>query len=62
MDLSGKQNDIKNQQAVCPECDTPLILPKDLLVGTIIECPACATESECISLNPLTFSPIEEEK
>jgi hypothetical protein len=51
----------KNQY-ICPECDTPIILPENLMVGTVIECSACATESECVNLQPLTFVPLEQEK
>lgn len=52
----------KPQNTVCPECDTPLNLPVNLVVGKIIECPACATESEIIEVNPLKIAPLEEEK
>lgn len=52
-----------NKQPVrCPECDTPLPISKDVAVGTIVECLACATENECINLSPLTFAPLEQEK
>ncbi len=46
----------------CPECDTPLNLPQDLILGKITECPACGTENELISLDPLKVAPLEEEK
>lgn len=52
----------KNPHVKCPECDTPLPMPYQLAVGAVIECPACATESECINLSPLTFAPLEQEK
>lgn len=47
---------------VCPECDTPLTLPSTLVLGKIMECPACGTENELISLNPIKIAPLEEEK
>ncbi|MCJ7740074.1 lysine biosynthesis protein LysW [Candidatus Microgenomates bacterium] len=50
------------KKAVCPECDTPFPGKDDLTVGKIIECPSCGTESEVISLSPLTLAPLEEEK
>lgn len=56
------KNTQKNQTIPCPECDTPLVVPADLSVGKIIECPACGTESEFVALNPLQLSPLEEEK
>lgn len=52
----------KTQSLVCPECDTPLNLPKEFVVGKIIECDACGTESEIVTTNPLKLSPLEEEK
>jgi hypothetical protein len=52
----------QNNQAVCPECDTPLLINDTIRVGEIVECSACATECECLSLAPLTFAPIEQEK
>lgn len=52
----------KAQNQICPECDTPLMLPENVQVGKIVECPACGTQSEVISLNPLKLAPLEEEK
>jgi len=46
----------------CPECDTPIAVTKNLQIGDVIECPACGTESELVSINPLKLSPLEEEK
>ena len=46
----------------CPECDTPINILKDAVVGKIIECPACGIESEIISTSPVKLSPLEEEK
>jgi hypothetical protein len=50
------------KQIVCSECDTPIDLPQKITVGSVIECTACTTESECVSLDPLTFVPLEQEK
>ena len=52
----------KKENFVCPECDTPISLSQDIAVGKIVECPACGTESEIITLNPLQLAPLEEEK
>ena len=46
----------------CPECDNPLKTEKELKKGLLIECSACGTENEIISLDPLLLSPLEEEK
>ena len=50
------------KHAVCPECDTPITFPKNFKIGLVVECPACAAESEIISVKPLILSPLEEEK
>ena len=58
-------NDTQKQSGsviVCSECDTPLALPQKVVIGTVVECAACAIESECVSLPPLTFVPLEQEK
>lgn len=52
-----------NKQTIpCPECDTPLQVPSQLIKGKIIECPACGCESEVVEINPIKISPLEEEK
>ena len=50
------------KQTVCPQCDTPINLSQNFKIGIVVECPACASESEIISLEPLILSPLEEEK
>lgn len=57
--MDGSQ---KSKNAVCPECDTPLTLPTEIIVGKIIECAACGMQSEIVVTNPLKLSPLEEEK
>lgn len=59
--MSESQNDL-NANVVCSECDTPLPLPAKISIGMVVECTACAIESECVSLTPLTFVPLEQEK
>lgn len=46
----------------CPQCDTPIEIPPTSKQAAVVECPACATESEIISVNPLQIAPLEEEK
>lgn len=58
MDNKQKQS----ASAKCPECDTPLKLPDEAIVGKILECQACGTENEIVGLNPVTLAPLEEEK
>jgi alpha-aminoadipate carrier protein LysW len=56
-------NNTQNKQPiVCPECDTPLLLPEIISAGKIVECPACGTENEIITTDPLQLAPLEEEK
>lgn len=45
----------------CPECDTPL-KQAVIVLGKIIECPACGTENEIVTINPIKLAPLEEEK
>lgn len=59
MDMDQSQ---KLQSPICPECDTPLNLPAELAVGKILECPACGTQSEVVTVEPLKLAPLEEEK
>jgi alpha-aminoadipate carrier protein LysW len=47
---------------ICPECDSPMKIKEELTVGKIVECPACGTESEILSLTPIKLAPLEEEK
>ena len=57
-----KENPNQKKTLVCPDCDNEIIKTGEIATGTIVECPACATESEIISLTPLTLAPLEEEK
>lgn len=50
------------QTIPCPECDTPLDIYSDFPLEKIVECPACGTENEIISINPFKIAPLEEEK
>jgi lysine biosynthesis protein LysW len=55
-------SDTQKTNPKCPECDTLLDPNTNYSIGKIIECPACATESEVVTVNPLTLAPLEEEK
>lgn len=52
----------KSSNAICPECDTPIIMPANFQIGKVVECPACGIQSEIININPLKLAPLEEEK
>lgn len=60
--MISKPNKIKKEEILCPECDTPIKTRDNVELGLIVECSACACESEIVSLNPLKLSPLEEEK
>ena len=47
----------------CPECGGVLELGADLMAHEIVDCPACGTELEVVSLDPITvaLAPEEEE-
>ncbi|KKR34390.1 MAG: hypothetical protein UT63_C0002G0035 [Candidatus Gottesmanbacteria bacterium GW2011_GWC2_39_8] len=53
---------MEKKTAKCPECDNKIIVDSESKEGTVVECDACGTESEIISVNPLTLTPLEEEK
>ena len=59
--MNKKQNQAQ-PNTLCPECDTPLPIKETLKIGDVVECPACGTESEILSLSPLKLAPLEEEK
>lgn len=60
--MISKPNKNKKEQLICPECDSPIKTSEKIQAGLIVECPACACESEIVTSNPLKLSPLEEEK
>lgn len=55
-------NKQKEQALICPECDSAISFPDEIITGKIIECSVCGAESEIINLKPLQLAPLEEEK
>lgn len=51
-----------SQKAICPECDSEIILVKGIKTGDVLECQICGAECEILKVNPLELSPLEEEK
>lgn len=47
---------------ICPDCNEPVKLEKEIEVGEIVECKNCGSEMEVINLEPVEISLIEEEK
>ncbi len=51
-----------NEKVICPDCKIEIELIDATAVGDIIECPECGTEVEILSLNPLKYRELIEEK
>lgn len=51
-----------NKQIVCPDCGAEIIKDESTMVGDILECGDCGTEVEILSLDPLKFRELIEEK
>jgi alpha-aminoadipate carrier protein LysW len=51
-----------NEKVVCPDCKTEIELTEETMVGDIVECGECGTEVEILTLNPLKFCELVEEK
>jgi alpha-aminoadipate carrier protein LysW len=47
---------------ICPDCKHEKVLEADVVVGDIIECEECGTEVEVLSLEPLKYQELVEEK
>jgi alpha-aminoadipate carrier protein LysW len=47
----------------CPECDTPITLDEQTVVGEVVPCPDCGADLEVTALQPptLALAPPEEE-
>lgn len=54
-----KQND---QKIMCPDCGTEIVSQNSPVVGDILECQECGTEVEVLSLDPLKYQTLVEEK
>lgn len=51
-----------NQKIMCPDCGTEIVTESTLAVGDIVECQECGTEVEVLSLDPVKFQTLVEEK
>lgn len=50
-----------NNKVICPDCQVEII-SKTMIVGDILECQECGTEVEILSLSPLKYRELIEEK
>lgn len=50
-------------QPLCPECEGPVTLPPDAMVGEIVPCAGCGAELEVAAVDPpsLKLAPEVEE-
>ncbi len=55
-----KNND--QTKIVCPDCASEIKKSKNLMIGDILECDECGTEVEVLSLTPLKYQELMEEK
>lgn len=51
-----------NEKVICPDCKAEIELIEGIMVGDIVECQECGTEVEILSLNPLKYRELIEEK
>lgn len=51
-----------NEKVICPDCKAEIILTEGVMVGDIVECSVCGTEVEILSLEPLKYCELVEEK
>lgn len=52
----------EENQVFCPDCKTQITLSPETVVGDILECGECGTEVEILSLDPLKYQELIEEK
>jgi len=50
------------EKIICPDCKVEIELTEENMVGDIIECSECGTEVEILSLEPLKYRELIEEK
>ncbi|MCX6726270.1 MAG: lysine biosynthesis protein LysW [Candidatus Shapirobacteria bacterium] len=49
-------------KVICPDCGAEIIKPENMQFGDILECQECGTEVEILSLEPLKYQELVEEK
>ena len=50
-----------NKNVICPDCGVE-IKSETMMIGDILECNECGTEVEVLSLEPLQYKELIEEK
>jgi lysine biosynthesis protein LysW len=52
----------ETSKIICPDCEAEIKQTEGMVVGDIIECQECGTEIEILSISPLQFRELIEEK
>ncbi len=53
---------IQISKIICPDCGEEIKQPENMMIGDILECGECGTEVEILSVNPLQYRELMEEK
>ena len=51
-----------DNKIICPDCGAIIEREEKVMVGDILECVECGTEVELLSLDPLEYRELFEEK
>lgn len=52
----------KTKQIICPDCGAEIVMQESTMIGDILECTDCGTEVEILSIDPLEYRELTEEK
>ena len=52
----------QTNKIICPDCEEEIKQPEGVMIGDILECNECGTEVEVLSLEPLQYKELIEEK
>ncbi len=47
---------------ICPDCSSEIKPTEGMMIGDILECGECGTEVEILSIDPLEYRELIEEK
>jgi alpha-aminoadipate/glutamate carrier protein LysW len=53
---------LEDTKIICPDCKSEISRIENMVIGDILECPVCGTEVEILSLEPLQYKELIEEK
>ena len=52
----------QTNKIICPDCGEEIKQTEGMMIGDIVECDECGTEVEVLSINPLQYRELIEEK